>query len=320
MNISTRRAIFLDECGVGPLWVRRHAEMIQLVTPPEVLVTEIADAPLATIVALPQAIPTVEFVEPVAIVLTPTLPADQTLSVKAKVDDLMSAWEETSLPISTAPTAFDPLQQMPQNIATDSHTVLADIAGMDWRQLKAAVSECTRCGLCHGRAHTVFGVGDGRAKWLFIGEGPGQSEDQVGEPFVGPAGKLLDNMLAAIGVKRGENAYIANIVKCRPTNDEGHDRSPSAEEIAACLPYLQRQIALIQPTVLVALGKTAALSLLALDPSTLVASLRGTIHRYAGLPLVVTYHPAYLLRKPADKAKVWSDLCLATTCHAPVLE
>ncbi|MDY7547862.1 uracil-DNA glycosylase [Glaciimonas sp. CA11.2] len=322
MNTSTRRAIFLDECGVGPLWVRRHAEIVQLVTQPEVLIAEIANAPVGTIVALAPAILKAEFVDNVAIILTPALalPAAQAPGAQAEADDLMSAWEETSLPISTAPTTFDPLQQIPQNIATDSDTVLADIAGMDWRQLKAAVSECTRCGLCHGRAHTVFGVGDERAKWLFIGEGPGQSEDQVGEPFVGPAGKLLDNMLLAIGVKRGENAYIANIVKCRPTNDEGHDRSPSAEEIAACLPHLQRQIALIEPTVLVALGKTAALALLALDPSTLVASLRGTIHRYAGLPLVVTYHPAYLLRKPADKAKVWSDLCLATTCHAPVLE
>lgn len=190
------------------------------------------------------------------------------------------------------------------------------VATMDWVLLKEAVSGCVKCGLCNGRTKTVFGVGDEKAKWLFIGEGPGRNEDQTGEPFVGPAGKLLDNMLRAIGVKRGENAYIANIVKCRPTNEAGRDRPPTPEEAAACMPYLERQIALIQPTVLVALGKTAALSLLGLDPDTPVSKLRGTVHTYAGLPLVVTYHPAYLLRTMADKRRAWEDLCLAMTTYA----
>jgi len=191
-----------------------------------------------------------------------------------------------------------------------------DVAGMDWMRLKSTVAGCVKCGLCNGRTKTVFGVGDEKAKWLFIGEGPGRNEDLSGEPFVGPAGKLLDNMLRAIGLKRGENAYIANIVKCRPTDDTGRDRPPTPEEAAACLPYLQRQIALIQPTVLVALGKTAAVSLLELGHDTPVSSLRGTVHRYAGLPLVVTYHPAYLLRNMADKRKAWADLCLATSAYA----
>jgi DNA polymerase len=137
-----------------------------------------------------------------------------------------------------------------------------------------------------------------------------------GEPFVGPAGKLLDNMLLAIGLKRGENAYIANIVKCRPIGADGRDRPPSPDEAAACMPYLQRQIALIQPAIIVALGKTAALSLLGLDQDTPVAQLRGKVHRFAGLPLVVTYHPAYLLRKLTDKGKTWSDLCLAMSTYA----
>jgi uracil-DNA glycosylase len=191
-------------------------------------------------------------------------------------------------------------------------------AAMDWQQLQKAVAGCTACGLCHGRKNTVFGVGDSKAKWLFIGEGPGRNEDIQGEPFVGPAGKLLDNILLAMGLKRGENAYIANIVKCRPTDGTGRDRPPAAEEVAACLPYLQRQIELIQPTILVALGKTAALSLLGLDPATPVSKLRGTVHRYADRPLVVTYHPAYLLRQLADKGKVWSDLCLAMSTYASV--
>jgi DNA polymerase len=191
-----------------------------------------------------------------------------------------------------------------------------EIAAMDWTRLKATVAGCVKCNLCERRTQTVFGIGDEKAKWLFVGEGPGYNEDLQGEPFVGQAGKLLDNMLLAMGLKRGENAYIANIVKCRPTDANGRDRPPGAEEVAACMPYLQRQIELIQPAIIVALGKTAALSLLKLDPDTPVSKLRGTVHRYADLPLVVTYHPAYLLRNLADKKKAWADLCLAMTTYA----
>lgn len=186
---------------------------------------------------------------------------------------------------------------------------------MDWNQLKAAVAGCTKCDLCRSRTKTVFGTGDEKAKWLFVGEGPGRNEDLQGEPFVGPAGKLLDNMLLAMSLKRGENAYIANIVKCRPTGPDGRDRAPTAEEAAACRPYLDRQIALLKPELIVALGKTAAVSLLDVDQDTPVAQMRGEVHRYGNLPLVVTYHPAYLLRKPADKRKTWSDLCLAMSTY-----
>jgi DNA polymerase len=169
--------------------------------------------------------------------------------------------------------------------------------------------------LCQTRTKAVFGVGDQKARWLFIGEGPGRNEDQQGLPFVGPAGKLLDNMMIAMGLKRGENTYIANIVKCRPTDVNKRDRAPEENEANACMPYLQRQIALIQPTVIVALGKTAALSMLKLDSSTAVGSLRGKVHRHAEIPLIVTYHPAYLLRSPKDKGKAWADLCLAMQVH-----
>jgi uracil-DNA glycosylase len=194
----------------------------------------------------------------------------------------------------------------------------AGISAMDAAQLKAAIASCSKCDLCRNRTQTVFGVGDEKAKWLFIGEGPGRNEDEQGEPFVGPAGKLLDNILLAMGLKRGANAYIANIVKCRPTDADGRDRPPTAQECAACLPYLERQIALIQPAIIVALGKTAALSLLKLDPGVTVSELRGKVHRYADLPLVVTYHPAYLLRSPVDKRKTWADLCLAMTAYAGI--
>ncbi len=185
------------------------------------------------------------------------------------------------------------------------------VGAMDWEALEASIRRCTRCGLCAGRTHAVPGVGDRAARWLFVGEGPGRNEDLQGEPFVGPAGKLLDNMLRALGLARGENTYIANIVKCRPVGTDGRDRPPAPDEVAACLPYLQRQIALIRPDVIVALGKTAAVSLLGLTDDVSLASLRGKARDYAGIPLVITYHPAYLLRKPVDKAKTWRDLCAA---------
>ncbi len=176
---------------------------------------------------------------------------------------------------------------------------------MDWPQLKASVTACTACALCQRRNKTVFGVGDEQAEWLFVGEGPGADEDAKGEPFVGQAGKLLDNMLAAIDLKRGRNVYIANVVKCRPPGN----RNPEPAEAAQCEPYLHRQIALIRPKLIVALGKVAVMNLLRRDVS--IASLRGRLHEYQGTPLIVTYHPAYLLRNLPDKAKAWEDLCYA---------
>jgi len=176
---------------------------------------------------------------------------------------------------------------------------------MDWIALKAAVRECTACQLHSGRTQSVFGVGDEAADWLFIGEGPGAEEDARGEPFVGQAGRLLDNMLAAIALKRGEDVYIANIVKCRPPGN----RAPEPGETAACEGFLRRQIALLRPRLLIALGKTAANNLLKNEAS--IASMRGRVHECAGIPLIVTYHPAYLLRTLGDKAKAWEDLCFA---------
>ena len=176
---------------------------------------------------------------------------------------------------------------------------------LEWPELKARVASCVDCPLHQKRAKTVFGVGDENADWLFVGEGPGAEEDAKGEPFVGQAGRLLDNMLAAIRLKRGENVYIANCVKCRPPGN----RNPEPGEALQCEPYLHRQIELIRPKLIVALGKVAASNLLATDAS--IASMRGRLHRYRGIPLIVTYHPAYLLRTLPDKAKAWEDLCFA---------
>lgn len=179
------------------------------------------------------------------------------------------------------------------------------ILGLEWDALRQTVVGCNACRLHETRTQAVFGVGDRQADWLFVGEGPGAEEDRLGEPFVGQAGKLLDNMLAAISLKRGSNVYIANTVKCRPPGN----RNPEADEMAACEPYLTRQIALIQPRLIVALGKVAAQRLLGTDAS--IASLRGRLHDVDGIPLIVTYHPAYLLRNLPDKAKAWEDLCFA---------
>jgi len=179
------------------------------------------------------------------------------------------------------------------------------VDNLGWQELKQQVRDCTACKLRAGCTQTVFGVGDEKADWLFVGEGPGADEDAQGEPFVGQAGKLLDNMLLSIKLRRGKNVYIANIVKCRPPGN----RTPEADEITTCLPYLQRQIELIKPKLIVALGKTAATVLLGRDAT--LGSLRGTLHDYRGVPLLITYHPAYLLRSPMEKAKAWQDLCLA---------
>lgn len=182
---------------------------------------------------------------------------------------------------------------------------IAHIQQLDWESLQDCVKTCEACGLAQTRTQTVFGVGDPNADWLIVGEAPGAEEDRKGEPFVGQAGKLLDNMLAAIKLKRGQNVYIANVLKCRPPEN----RDPHGEEVIRCDPFLKRQVELIQPQLIVALGKFAAQSLLDTDAS--IASLRGRLHDYNGVPVVVTYHPAYLLRNLPDKAKAWEDLCFA---------
>lgn len=176
-----------------------------------------------------------------------------------------------------------------------------------WESLRTEVLRCTRCSLHATRTQGVLGVGNARAEWMVIGEAPGAEEDRRGEPFVGRAGQLLDAMLRAIGLSRAHNVYIANVLKSRPPNN----RDPRPEEVAACLPYLQRQIELVRPRLLLAVGRIAAQNLLGTEES--LSRLRGRVHRFGELntPLVVTYHPAYLLRTPADKRKAWEDLKFA---------
>ena len=179
----------------------------------------------------------------------------------------------------------------------------------EWDTLRNSVATCTRCELAQSRTNTVFGVGNPEADWMIIGEAPGAEEDRRGEPFVGRAGKLLDEMLRAIGQGR-DSVFIANILKCRPPNN----RDPKADETAACRNYLEHQIELVRPRIILAVGRVAAQNLLGSDAP--VGRLRGGPHEFAGIPLVVTYHPAYLLRSPSQKSKSWSDLCLAARLAA----
>jgi DNA polymerase len=201
--------------------------------------------------------------------------------------------------VAVAPPLAEPLRSRPSGVAT-----------MDWPALREAVADCRACKLCEGRRQTVFGVGHTRAHWMIVGEAPGEQEDLQGEPFVGAAGQLLDRMLWALGLTRAEadparQVFIANTLKCRPPRN----RNPEPGEIAQCAPFLQRQIALVRPRVLLALGAVAAKALLGVDEP--LGRLRGRVHDRAGTPVVVTYHPAYLLRQPSEKAKAWDDLCLA---------
>jgi len=177
--------------------------------------------------------------------------------------------------------------------------------GLDWPELRERVAACARCELSKSRTQTVFGVGNPAADWMIIGEAPGADEDRRGEPFVGRAGQMLNEMLRAIGQSR-ESVFIANILKCRPPNN----RDPQPAEAAACRDYLRQQIALVKPNIILAVGKIAAQNLLGSDEP--VGRMRGRQHDLDGIPLVVTYHPAYLLRSPSQKRKSWSDLCLAS--------
>jgi len=206
--------------------------------------------------------------------------------------------------------AGGPATRMPEPVAVAAPSAEAagergrTIAGMDWTDLKAAVKGCTVCGLRAGCTQTVFGVGDESARWMVVGEAPGAEEDRQGEPFVGRAGQLLNSMIGAMGMKR-EQVYIANILKCRPPNN----RDPKPEEAELCRPYLERQIALVRPRIILAVGRIAAQNLLHTDVT--IGRLRGTVHKLGETPVVVTYHPAYLLRSPGEKRKAWEDLKLA---------
>lgn len=205
---------------------------------------------------------------------------------------------ESPRPADPVPLAFERTATPPPDTRAER------IAQLNWDALEAEIAACSACRLCEKRQNAVPGMGDRNADVMFVGEGPGGEEDRRGLPFVGAAGKLLDAMLAAIGLTREHGVYIANTVKCRPP----HNRTPQPDEMAACRPYLDRQIALVRPRLLVALGRPAAQVLLD-EPEVRINAARGRVLDHAGIALLVTYHPAYLLRNQADKARAWEDLC-----------
>ena len=267
-------------------------------------------APMAAPVpAVARAAPTPAYESDVAVAEppahpAPSAPAPSTASVAPPAPRRVAEVLAKALPPGAAPVAAPADTGYVRRLGTDA------IATLDWSALREEVAQCRACGLCESRKNTVFGVGNERAHWMIVGEAPGEQEDQQGEPFVGAAGKLLDSMLRAIGRGRGEGSpeqqvYIANTLKCRPPRN----RNPEPAELAQCEPYLQRQIALIQPRIILAMGRFAVQQLLRSQEP--IGRLRGRVHRYEGVPLVVTYHPAYLLRNLADKSKAWEDLCLA---------
>ena len=335
-----RREAMLREMNLYPLWVRREQPAAAREEAPVVEVSNALEASgaetaaAAAVVAAQAAdVPVLSVAEPTFSGLTFSGPSGDESSgsevpgaevPRAEMSgDVASASSETESGNTELPPVADLFASQPDKDAQFVDMSLSRqerkdsllefqqkhaggaLANLDRPELKTHVHDCQLCTLRAACTQPVFGSGDQQADWLFIGEAPGDAEDAQDEPFVGEAGSLLDNMLMAIKLRRGENVYIANVIKCRPSEN----RHPHVDEIALCLPYLKRQIALIQPKLIVLLGKTAATALLGSD--TTLGSLRGTLHDYQGIPVVVTYHPAYLLRKPTEKARAWEDLCLA---------
>jgi DNA polymerase len=290
------REAMLRELNLYPMWVRRELpeKVAEVAAVEEVIAAPVQEA-VSEVIAVQDVTPVTE-VFALPEISSEVLPEAMPEVIQAAMPDLELPFFEECDESHSAPNSLE-------NFAAAMHSS-GVLASLDWPELKQRVSGCHRCDLREGCTQTVFGVGCEQADWMFVGEAPGFEEDATAEPFVGHAGRLLDNMLLAIKLKRSET-YIANVIKCRPEDD----RHPHVGEISSCLPYLQRQIGLVQPKLIVALGKTAATALLGTDAT--IASLRGTVHDYKGIPLIVTYHPAYLLRSPMEKAKAWQDLCLA---------
>ena len=290
MSMTLRRAAILREMGLAPLWRPRDAAPLPALQAP----LETAPARPALAVSAPTPAPA-----PVsAPAPRPAMPRMEAPPLRPVAPAPEARPRPAAIPVAPAPAPAAP-------VLAPSPERLAELAGLGWEALEAQILGCQACSLSQRRKQAVPGVGDRQADWLFVGEAPGAEEDARGEPFVGQAGKLLDAMLAAIDLRRGEDVYIANAVKCRPPNN----RTPEAAELASCFPYLQRQVALIRPRLIVALGRPAAHALL--NQELKISAARGRLFDYAGIPVIVTYHPAYLLRNQSDKAKAWEDLCFA---------
>ncbi|MBO1111933.1 uracil-DNA glycosylase [Bordetella petrii] len=277
-RINALQKFWLREIGIEKTW-------LQAAEPPPAAPARPAAAP--AVAAAPEA--------PVA-QAAPTAPAARAVADAA--------------PAASPRPAARPAAAAPAARAQPAPEAQPVVAAHDFDALREQVVQCTACGLCNGRRHAVFGMGARPARWMVVGEAPGEQEDRQGLPFVGRSGQLLDAMLAAVGLSREKDVFIANVIKCRPPGN----RNPKPEEIAACSPYLMRQIELLKPERILVLGRFAAQTLLGTDAT--IGSLRGRRHTLAAddgrsIPVVVSYHPAYLLRSPVEKARAWQDLRLA---------
>jgi DNA polymerase len=315
----------LDEFGLGTIWVRREAREARGTQPVEsAALHDVVAAERSTAIPLNRAaaaeLERAASREPQRSAGETLTALDAVLSGAQKRESVVQKAPMVAKSDSLEPPAFDDIpwiDDVPAHTSSEPEIIdetASEIASLDWDTLAGRVSVCERCKLCERRTHAVFGVGDRDADWMLIGEAPGENEDKLGEPFVGQAGKLLDSMLHSVALSRGDNVFIANVIKCRPPGN----RNPELDEVARCEPYLKRQVALVKPKLIVALGRFAAQSLLKTEAS--IASLRGRVHDYEGVPVIVTYHPAYLLRSLPDKAKAWADLCLAQATYRESLK
>jgi DNA polymerase len=332
-----RSAIFLNEMGVGPQWRLRDAPPAAVSDAPDeapeqeqtweqAVASIVADAAPVVVAAQPEeAVEAIQAaIEPapvgmieaaapaaapapaqavvapiVAPITTPITTPVATARPPVSTNDESTAWFDdapAAAPAAVAPVARAPVSE-------------PGIPDMDWTALQAAVKSCTRCDLCHSRKAAVPGRGDANAQWLVLGTAPTAADEDQQRSITADPGQLLDNMLKAIGVATDEDAYVTTLVKCRPTTTDGADRLPTADELSACRPYLERELELAGTRIILTLGHTAGKGLLG-------GAARGKVLRYDGIPTIATYHPADLLRKPEDKAKAWSDLCLAKAAHA----
>jgi uracil-DNA glycosylase family 4 len=296
-RINPLQRIWLREIGMERLWLRpAPAVSRQVAAPPAVAAPQVAPVPppVAEIAA-----PSAPSVAPEAAASVAAEPAPARPGVPASI------LNRTGPPPRPVPKAEAKAAEPPPIPVAEA------VKGVNLEQLSGQVVACTACGLCQGRRHAVFGQGAQPTRWLVVGEAPGEQEDRQGQPFVGRSGQLLDAMLSAVGMSRERDVFITNVIKCRPPGN----RNPKPEEIAACSPYLMRQIALLKPERILVLGRFAAQTLLGTDAT--IGSLRGRIHQLktdegAEIPVVVSYHPAYLLRSPSEKARAWQDLKLAS--------
>ncbi|AXA91475.1 uracil-DNA glycosylase [Massilia sp. YMA4] len=324
-ELSQRSAVFLDAMGVGPQWLLRDRparvpEMADEVMADEVMADEVRTDDVMTGGAMAEQVD-VAATEPVPAPAAPAAdtawfdnapPAPSTApalkqpakKIEPARTQVPSASEDTAWFDAVPAPAARPAATSAARAATDE-----EIASMDWRELQSAVRRCTRCDLCHTRRAAVPGRGDEAARWLVLGPAPTTADEDEATAFAGEPGQLLENMLRAVDLSTGGGAYVTTLVKCRPADDAGVDRLPTPSELAACRPYLQRELELTEAGLVLTLGGVTAKALLG-------AAARGKVLRHGELPVVATFHPADLLRRPEDKARAWADLCLARSAHA----